>query len=110
MTYINDNYRAKYGNEISFDKAFMKNTTLKNIIQCEIYDILVHDEHVTICKNIDPLNESDKIKVDAEMLKLLKTSKFIQLDHERIACLPKPFNDKAVPIKIITIKQDKLVM
>ena len=83
MTYFKDK-----DEDLSFDRDFKKNTTLKNIIQCGIYDILVHDEHVTICTNIEPLNESDKIKVDAEMLKLLKTCKFIQLDHERIACLP----------------------
>jgi hypothetical protein len=88
VTYINDKYRANYDHEISFDEDFKKIPTLKNIIQCGIYDIHVNDEHVTICSNIEPLNESDKIKVDAEMLKLLKTCKFIQLDHEQIACLP----------------------
>ena len=90
MTYF-DNYWHNNDNShfISFDKDFKKIPTLKNIIQCGIYDVLVFDEHVKICSNIEPFNESDKIKVDDDddMLELLKSSKFIQLDHERIACL-----------------------
>jgi hypothetical protein len=71
VSYINDKYKANRLIEISFDKAFKKIPTLKNIIQCGIYDILVFDEHVKICSNIEPLNESEEIKVDDDMLKLL---------------------------------------
>ena len=55
VTCINDNYKG-YENFISFDKDFIKKPTLKNIIQCGIYDILIFDEHVKIFSNIDPLN------------------------------------------------------
>jgi hypothetical protein len=86
VKYINDNYK-KEENFISFDKDFIKKPTLKNIIQCGIYDIHVFDEHVKILINIEPLKESEAIEVDADMLKSLKSSKFIQLDHQQIACL-----------------------
>ena len=88
MTYINDNYKAGYIHEITFDKDFKKIPTLKNIIQCGIYDIHVFDEHVKIFSNIEPSNEPAELKVEDEMLKLLKSSQFIQLDHHSIACLP----------------------
>jgi hypothetical protein len=41
---------------LSLDKDFIKNTNLKNIIKCGIYDILIYDEHVKILSNISPLN------------------------------------------------------
>jgi hypothetical protein len=88
LTYLNDNYEFNYSwNQLSFDKDFTQITTLKNIIQCGIYDILVFDKHVKILTNIQPLKESEEIEVDADMLKLLKSSKFIELDHQKIACL-----------------------
>jgi hypothetical protein len=80
-------FNGKNG-EITFDKDFKKVPTLKNIIQCGIYDIQVFDEHVKIFSNIEPLNEHAELKVEDEMLKLLKSSEFIQLDHHSIACLP----------------------
>jgi hypothetical protein len=83
VTYINDNYRAKYGNEISFDKDFTEIPTLKNIIQCGIYDILVFDDHLKICSNIDPSKQFDQREVEDDMLKLLKSEKFIQLVGEK---------------------------
>jgi hypothetical protein len=90
VIYINNNYRADdfHSHKISFDKDFTEIPTLKNIIQCEIYDILVFDDHVTILSKIDLTKQFDQREVDEDMLKLLKSSKFIQLDHERIACLP----------------------
>ena len=88
MSYINDKYKANKNHEISFDRDFKKIPTLKKIIQCGIYDIIVFDEHVKIFSNIEPMKESDEIKVDDDMLKLLKSSKFIQLNHEKIACPP----------------------
>jgi hypothetical protein len=81
VTYFNDKFVANKLRDISLDKAFNKIPTLKNIIQCGIYDILVFDDHVTICSNIDPSKQLDQRKVDDDMLKLLKSSKFIQLDH-----------------------------
>jgi hypothetical protein len=80
-----DNDKADLQNEISFDKDFIKKTTLKNIIQCGIYDILVFDEHLKIFSNIEPLNESKEIKVDDDMLKLLQSNKFIELDNHSIS-------------------------
>jgi hypothetical protein len=56
VSYINDNYRADDGHKISFDKDFIKNITLKNIIKSGIYDIQIFDEHVKIFSNINPLN------------------------------------------------------
>jgi hypothetical protein len=88
LTYLKDNYEADSGQSITFDKDFKKIPTLKNIIQCGIYDIHVFDEHVKIFSNIEPSNEPAELKVEDEMLKLLKSSQFIQLDHHSIACLP----------------------
>jgi hypothetical protein len=89
MTYVYDKCVPGEGEvAFSFANDFIQNRTLKNIIKCGIYDILVFDEHVKILSNIEPFNEFNEIAVDADMLKLLQSSKFIELDHQEVACLP----------------------
>ena len=46
MTYLNDKFREGGPYYIEFDRYFNKITTLKDIIQCGIYDILVFEEDI----------------------------------------------------------------
>jgi hypothetical protein len=67
-----------YCTYVSIQENFRKDTSsIKNIINCGIYDMLIYDDHVNISNNIRPFDILNGQKVNAEALLLLKSQKFI---------------------------------
>jgi hypothetical protein len=67
-----------YCTDVSIQENFRKDTSsIKNIINCGIYDMLIYEDHVKISNNILPFDKLNGHKVNAEALILLKSQKFI---------------------------------
>ena len=69
---------TKYCTNVSLEENFRKDTTsIKNIINCGIYDIIIYDDHVKISDNVRPFDKLNGLGVNAEALSLLKSQNFI---------------------------------